>query len=233
MVSEKITHVIFDMDGLLLDTEGYYTEVQTEILQRYGKDFTWELKAKMMGKKALEAAQVCVTELGLQDQLTAESFLAEREEALDKLFPQTALMPGAERLLRHLHAQGVPFCLATSSHQRHFQLKTTQHRQLFSLFQHCITGDQVKNGKPAPEIFLRAAKAFSPPAEPGCCLVFEDAVAGVAAGKAAGMHVVMVPDPNLSSSAAAAADEVLESLEDFEPQNWGLPAFGIAEQGHC
>lgn len=51
-----------------------------------------------------------------------------------------AASAGAGRLLRHLHAQGVPFCLATSSHQRHYQLKTTQHRQLFSLFQHCITG---------------------------------------------------------------------------------------------
>jgi hypothetical protein len=51
---------------------------------------------------------------------------------------------GAERLLRHLHAQGVPFCLATSSHQRHYELKTTQHTELFSLFRHRITGAVIR-----------------------------------------------------------------------------------------
>lgn len=91
----SITHVIFDMDGLLLDTEKFYTEVQEIILARYNKTFDWSLKAKMMGKKAIEAARVFVEETGISDSLTAEDFLVEREEMLKKLFPTSELMPGA------------------------------------------------------------------------------------------------------------------------------------------
>ncbi|RVW75506.1 (DL)-glycerol-3-phosphatase 1, mitochondrial [Vitis vinifera] len=90
----SISHVIFDMDGLLLDTEKFYTEVQEIILARYNKTFDWSLKAKMMGKKAIEAARVFVEETGISDSLSAEDFLVEREEMLRKLFPTSELMPG-------------------------------------------------------------------------------------------------------------------------------------------
>jgi pseudouridine-5'-monophosphatase len=90
-----ITHVIFDMDGLLLDTEKFYSVAQQTILEKHGRQFSWDLKAKMMGKKALEAAQVLVDETGLHGQLTAEDFLQQREEILDRLFPTSELMPGA------------------------------------------------------------------------------------------------------------------------------------------
>jgi pseudouridine-5'-monophosphatase len=70
---------------------------------------------------------------------------------------------------------------------RHYNLKTTLHRDLFSLFSHRVTGDQVTNGKPAPDIFLRAAHAWQPAPAPAACLVFEDAPSGLAAAKAAGM----------------------------------------------
>lgn len=69
------THVLFDMDGLLLDTETLYTVAQQQICQRFGREFTWALKAQMMGKKALDAAQMLVDQLGLQGQLTAEEFV--------------------------------------------------------------------------------------------------------------------------------------------------------------
>ncbi|KAI4971346.1 hypothetical protein ZWY2020_002260 [Hordeum vulgare] len=81
----SISHVIFDMDGLLLDTEGFYTEVQERILARYGKVFDWSLKAKMMGKKAAESARIFVDECGLAGLLTPEQFLEEREGMLQEL----------------------------------------------------------------------------------------------------------------------------------------------------
>ncbi|KAJ6435496.1 hypothetical protein OIU84_000647 [Salix udensis] len=89
-----ITHVIFDMDGLLLDTEKFYTEVQEIILARYNKTFDWSLKAKMMGKKAMESARIFVEETGISDSLSAENFLVEREAMLQNLFPTSDLMPG-------------------------------------------------------------------------------------------------------------------------------------------
>ncbi|KAJ4828139.1 DL-glycerol-3-phosphatase [Turnera subulata] len=227
-----VTHVVFDMDGLLLDTEKFYTEVQEIILARYNKTFDWSLKAKMMGGKALESARIFVEETGISDSLSAEQFLVEREEMLQKLFPTTELMPGASRLIKHLHAKGIPMALATGSHKRHFGLKTTKHGELFSLMHHLVLGDdpEVKQGKPAPDVFLAAARRFEGgPVDPQKILVFEDAPSGVRAAKNAGMSVVMVPDPRLDSSYHDGADQVLKSLLDFNPSYWGLPPFEDAE----
>lgn len=228
MTIKQITHVIFDMDGLLLDTETFYTVAQQQILAGLGKEFSWDLKAKMMGKKALDAAQVLIDELQLHGQLSAQQFLQQREEILDKLFPTSPLLPGVEKLIRHLHAHQVPMAVATSSHKRHFDVKTQQHGQLFDLFDHIITGDQVTQGKPDPQIFLQAAAGFKQqPTSPAHCLVFEDAPTGVQAGVAAGMNVVMVPDANLDKShiEGLGAAAVLGSLEQFVPEHWGLPAY--------
>ena len=226
---EPITHVIFDMDGLLLNTETLYTIAQEAVAQRHGpKPFTWATKAKMMGQKATEAAQIFITDLKLDDILTPEEFLVQREVILDELFAKAELMPGAERLLQHLHSNGVPIALATSSHDRHFQLKTSLHRELFSLFDHVITGNEVVRGKPSPDIFLLAAQRWentpSPPS-PAHCLVFEDAPSGMVAAKAAGMHCILVPDANLEEAHRLGADEIIDSLLDFSPEKYGLPPF--------
>lgn len=76
------------------DTEKFYTEVQEQILARYNKTFDWSLKAKMMGRKAIEAARIFVEETGISDSLSAEDFLVEREAMLQSLFPTSELMPG-------------------------------------------------------------------------------------------------------------------------------------------
>lgn len=219
--------MLFDMDGLLLDTENFYTEVQTKILARYGKEFSWALKAKMMGKKALEAGQVFIAETGLQGILTAEDFIKEREKMLHDLFPKCQLMPGAERLIRHLHNHGVPMAVATSSHRTHFDMKTQKYLDLFGLMHHIVVGDDpmVTRGKPSPDIFQVAAQRFGESNfEPGKFLVFEDAPTGVQAAKNASMPVVMVPHPELDKSLID-GDQVLSSLLDFDPSFWGLPAF--------
>merc|ERR1712032_1187345 len=143
---------------------------------------------------------------------------------------EAKLMPGVERLVKHLHSNGIPMAVATSSHKRHFDLKTTLHHELFALMKHTVTGDQVAKSKPDPEIFLEAAKRLrdgnaGTPEDLACFLVFEDAPNGVEAGLAAGMQVCHVPDPNLSADLRGGAHCELQSLEHFRPEEWGLPAF--------
>ncbi|GJN09708.1 hypothetical protein PR202_ga27738 [Eleusine coracana subsp. coracana] len=140
-----ISHVIFDMDGLLLDTEGMYTAVQEKILARYGKVFDWSIKARTMGKTTAESTRIFFEMCGLDGLLTPDQFLQERDSMLQELLPSCSPMP--------------------------------------------------------------------------------DAPLGVAAAKTAGMNVVMVPDPRLDKSCQKGADQVLGSLQDFNPREWGLPPF--------
>ncbi|KAH7442163.1 hypothetical protein KP509_03G074200 [Ceratopteris richardii] len=213
---------------LSTDTERLYTDVQESILASYGKSFDWSLKAKMMGKKALEAAKIFVNETGLDDVLTPEEFIEKREMMLHSLFPESEILPGVERLIRHFHTHQIPMAVATSSHKYHYELKTMKHKEIFSFMHHVVVGDdtEVKHGKPAPDIFLVAASRFKvAPVSSKNILVFEDAPNGVAAARTAGMSVVMVPDPNLDRSLCMGADQILGSLLDFKPSDWGLPEF--------
>ncbi len=227
-MTPKITHVIYDVDGLLLDTERFYTQAYQIIAARYGKVYDWSLKAKTIGMKSLDSARIITRALGLP--LTPEQWLETRKSLLEELFPKSEPLPGAQRLTRHLHRCGIPQAAATSSDRRYFDIKTSRHRDWFAIFELVVSGDDadIGEGKPAPDIFLVAAARLG--AEPGRCLVFEDAPAGVKAARAAGMHVVAVPDPNLDIRSLGDAHAVLRSLENFEPRAWDLPPFPEIEK---
>lgn len=138
------------------------------------------------------------------------------------------LFAGAERLIRHLHDNDVPIALATSSGEDSVSVKTKHHQELFSLFHHKVMGSsdpEVKQGKPAPDIFLIAAQRFKEQVNPDECLVFEDAPNGVTAAVDAGMQCVMVPDEHVSEDLRKHATVVLRSLDDFKPEDFGLPPF--------
>ena len=220
-MTKTITHIIFDLDGLLLNTESIHEAVNQTVAQRYGKDYSAEVKAQVVGKRALESSQAFVDAAGLP--LTAEDCLAARYELLWERYGDAELMPGARQLTQHLQRAGIPMAIATSSHQKNFEMKTARHRAWLTLFEVIVKGDDpaVKAGKPAPDIFLLAAERLA--AEPENCLVFEDSPAGLEAARQAGMATVLVPDPDLSRSLFAEADLVLDSLTQFKPEAWGLP----------
>ncbi|XP_037068800.1 pseudouridine-5'-phosphatase-like [Pollicipes pollicipes] len=208
-----ITHVIFDVDGLLLNTESLYTQTTERVVGQFGKQFTWELKLQQMGKKGSEAAADIVRSLDLP--LTPEEYLEQSGRIWQQLFPTTELMPGAERLVRHLHRHGVPMALASGGGAPAFKLKTSRHGALFALFTHAVlasTEPEVTNGKPAPDVYQNV-------------LTFEDAPNGVLSARAAGMPCIMVPDPRMPEEMTRPATLVLTSLEHFRPEDFGLPPF--------
>jgi pseudouridine-5'-monophosphatase len=215
VLRRPIGAVIFDVDGVLLDTERFYTEVTQAIVGRYGKTFDWSVKGNMIGRKALEAAQYLCDALALP--ITPEEYLREREAGLAALMPTADALPGARELTTELHARGIPQALATSSSRAFFELKRRRHEAWFAaVFSAVVTGDdpRLTRSKPAPDIFLLAAQELV--VDPATCLVFEDAPAGVEAARAAGMQVIAVPDPGMDRSRYADADVILDSLADVD-----------------
>ena len=227
--TSNVTHVIFDLDGLLIDTEPIYTQVTQSIVDRFGKVYTWEIKSKVIGKPPIEASRTLLDGLGIPShQMTAEEFLAECEEALQKLFPTCALMPGAEMLIRYFHKLGMPLALATSSAKRQLEAKICRHQELFSLFSVMVNGEdpEIKRGKPAPDIFQIAARRWStPPVSPSNVIVFEDSLNGILAAKAADMKCVWVPDVNnkLNEAERAIADQMATQLNNVDLSVFGIP----------
>lgn len=221
-----VTHCIFDLDGTLIDTESVYQKVFRDICKSFGKDYTVDVQMKVLGTTKETSAQTMITELGLP--VSLKELLDILDGICPKLVTTLDLMPGVEKLVRHLHATNIPFCIATSSGQDMAELKMSSRKELFNLFHHKVYGgtdQEVLHGKPAPDIFLIAANRFPDKPEPNKCLVFEDSPNGVRAGVLANMQVVMTPDKLVKDELRKEATIVLNSLEEFQPEMFGLPKY--------
>lgn len=213
---KPITSVIYDMDGLLLDTESLHERVNSEIARRYGKTFNIDAKIAIAGRPTLDSAKILVDILQLP--LTPEEYLVERNKLLYPLYPTVKALPGTIELIQHLSNYNTPQAIASSSSRHHFDMKTVNHQQWLNVFKIVTLGDdpEIKQGKPAPDIFLLAAKRLN--AAPEQCLVFEDSLAGIKAAIAAGMSVVAIPDPVFDKQFFQQAHQVLNSMTEFDPQ---------------
>jgi HAD superfamily hydrolase (TIGR01509 family) len=219
----KISYLIYDMDGLLLDTESIHEQVNQEIAKRYDRTYDKLLKLKVAGRTTLESAKIIVDYLELP--LNAEEYIIQRNEIIYQLYPDSQPLPGAVHLTQHFKNAKIPQAIATSSSRRHFELKTINHQQWLESFDLFVFGDdpEIAEGKPAPYIFLLAAQRLG--AKPEECLVFEDSIAGMQAAIAAGMSVVVIPDRDLDHSFFEDSHQILNSLTEFQPQLWSLPKF--------
>ncbi|KAM8715976.1 hypothetical protein ACLKA7_002937 [Drosophila subpalustris] len=220
---QKVSHVIFDNDGTLMDSERVYTTAIQNLLNRFGHTFTNEHKTRCMGRPTQFTVDLVIETFDLP--VERKELLVQFEAESSRLLTNVPLLPGVDDLLRHLYDQHVPMAIATSSHRDSFRIKARPHCELMSVFHHivCGTDRELKKGKPAPDIFLLAASRFQPQPPPHCCLVFEDSPAGLQAGLAAGMQVVMIPDPLLPVEATKGATLVLRSMAEFQPELFGLP----------
>ena len=227
---EPVTHVIFDIDGTVLDTEGIYTEVMDHIsIKLSGQRFDMDVKQRMMGRHRIEALEIFKQSYGIIEEI--EIIDNQVNEMLYAKFTNVQLMPGVEKLVRHLYNFGIPMAVGTGSDEKSFEMKTQSNRDFFDKYFHhvVLTSDpEVKFGKPAPDIFLIACQRFdanNAPKSTSNCLVIEDAVNGVEAALKANMQVLWVPSlPNLDLNQLP-AHLVLPSLEHFKPEFFQLPSF--------
>lgn len=183
--------VFFDLDGLLLDSEGMYYQTRKEILAKYGYDFTpaenkhyiahgWPDTRRRLAKK--------VGNEQLGSKILKEALALYRERVREG---KIAVKPGAISLLQFLQKRGFK-AYVTSSSDKKLTVLNCQKTGLVPYFSGIISGDEVKNNKPAPDIYLHALKVTG--AKRNKTVIFEDATTGIAAGLAAGIDVIAVPD---------------------------------------
>lgn len=227
MAFKPVTHCIFDFDGLLVDTERLYFKIIDDVLKEFGHRYTVEIKLMVLGCTRKDCARIVIDHCHLN--ITVDEFLRRMEARCIDMLPKCQLLPGAERLVRHLVKNQIPIAIGTSSSLEALELKTRHHGEFMMSFSHLVSATddpEVAAGKPAPDVFLVCAKRFDRPPEADKVLVFEDAPNGVRAALAAGMQAIMVPDPAVvTQEQRKEATLCLDSLEQFAPDQFGLPPY--------
>jgi HAD superfamily hydrolase (TIGR01509 family) len=210
-MNRRISAVLFDMDGTLVDSEPAYWESDREFLGRYGIDYDEELNSTFIGRGSVEMFR-SLESLFPDSPVNAMS-LDERVRLKDEAFalyaPSRVLpFPAVERLARSLVERGVFIAVASGSSRSVIDLML-EATGLGGLFPLRVSASEVARGKPEPDVFLETARRAG--VGPGNCLVLEDSRFGVAAAKAAGMACIAMPCPGSPVHADfAAADFVVE-----------------------
>jgi HAD superfamily hydrolase (TIGR01509 family) len=205
----SLAAVLFDNDGLTLDTEPAWTRAEVALFERHGSQFTPENKRELLGTAPVDAAAKLERMLGRPgDELNAELY----ELVLVEVAAGVEPMPGAVDLLGALRAAGIPVGLVSNS-RRGFVERGLRSAGLEDAFAVIVTAEEVARPKPAPDAYVAAAVALG--AAPGECAVLEDSPTGLAAGRAAGALTIGIPSLR---GVTLEADVVAASLED--PAVW-------------
>jgi HAD superfamily hydrolase (TIGR01509 family) len=204
-----IRAVVFDLDGLMFDTEALFFRVSSETLEARGKSFTPEMMQAMLGRRAVDVGHSLKALAGLDE--PGEVLLAEVRQRFFALV-DTAVhpTPGLFVLLDHLAHRRLPSAVATSSRRAYAERLLTQHG-LLNRFQFILAAEDVTRGKPDPEIYLLAAERFAVPAS--SILVLEDSPAGLAAARGAGAFAVGIPHEHSPAHALHDAALVVSRLD--------------------
>lgn len=205
--------VLFDMDGTMFATEGLWGVINRKLAEDYGAVWDESVRTRMMGKKDRESLLVFKEFFGLE--APVEELIARRRELILADLSAVTVNDGLTELLDALDRCGAKKAVATSSF-REFAMKLLQAFDLTGRFDAIVTGDDVRESKPDPAIFLEAARRVG--VVPAECLVLEDAQNGVEAAYNAGMRVYAIPHDDSRHHDFSKATRVIASMREILPE---------------
>lgn len=209
-----ISTVIFDMDGVMIDSEPLWEKTERILLARRGIDYSPDYRDKIVGLNQRDSGRLLVDTFNLEE--TVEEIINERISILTSIYEkELEVIPALVPLLEQLGGEGYRLAVASSSPLRvvNFVL------DMFSLHGHflaVVSGESVGNGKPHPDIYIHTAERLG--AAPAECVAIEDSINGLRSAKGAGMYCIAIPDKRLTAEQFGSADVILDSLDELTPE---------------
>ncbi|WP_340392493.1 beta-phosphoglucomutase [Paenibacillus sp. FSL E2-0190] len=210
---ENMKGAIFDLDGVIVDTAKYHYLAWASLADELGFKFTEEDNERLKGVSRMRSLDILLEVGGLEFEEAEKQAMAEKKnrlyvEYISRL-EESELLPGVKEYLTGLRSRGIGIALGSASKNAEFILNKLN---ITDLFDAVVDGNKVSLAKPDPEVFLIAAQEIG--LQPDECVVFEDAEAGVQAGKAAGMEVVGIGKPEVLKEADLVVKGLYELLTD-------------------
>ena len=213
-----IDAVVFDLDGILIQTEELWNEIRERLARERGGRYDAQAQRDMMGMSSPEWSRYMHDELGVPD--PPEEISTEVVRRLEEVYRRRLpLIHGAQEAVVQLSARW-PLGLASSSNRELIDL-VLELSGLARFFRATVSSEEVARGKPAPDVYLEAARRLSVP--PKRCAAVEDSRNGIRAAKAAGMRVIAIPNPHFppDDESLELADVTLGSLAELSPATVG------------
>jgi HAD superfamily hydrolase (TIGR01509 family) len=214
MPADRIVAVVFDMDGVLVDTEHLWDEVREELTNEWGGRYTPEAQEAMMGMSSHEWSRYLHEVVGLRQ--TPETI---NEEVVRRMLAryevELPVVPGAVDAVLRLRGAGLRLAVASSSNRELIEA-VLRRLELADRFDVTVSSEEVERGKPAPDVYLEASRRLEVPASR--CAAIEDSASGIRAARDAGMRVVAYPNRHYPPSAdvLASADAIVATLDELD-----------------
>ena len=202
--------LIFDLDGLLIDSETIYRKISYKMAADLGKQLHDGIWVKQMGRSPIESLGIFRSELGITTH-TAQELVDLRNELLLEAFRnELEILPGALEIIHSFHGR-MRMAIATGSPRMLMEIAVSQ-LGLNGYFEYMLPSDEIVSGKPDPEIYLKTVGVLG--LQPDECIVLEDSSNGALAGHLAGCYVIAVPSDYTRNQDFSFADHVAEDLLD-------------------
>jgi len=207
--------IIFDIDGVIIDSEPIHHRAERILLSNYGVTITNEALHAFAGKDASQLLKGFINQYQLPVEFS--SFYQQHQTNLERVF-QTSKIPGTNAipLIHEIHRRNIPLALASSSHRKLIQL-VLDRLKLSTFFQVIIGGDEVERGKPFPDIYIETARRLNK--APGLCIAIEDSKNGVQSAKDAGCFCVGYVNPNSGKQDLRRADKIIDHFSNINPED--------------